>query len=66
MINLFIAILIGSFNMNEENELKFPNGFPEIFKHYMLEEEKIKDRSKNLFFILSEEKENYFKKRKDI
>ena len=45
MINLFIAILIGSFNMNEDEELKFPNGFPELFKHFMLEEQKIKDRS---------------------
>lgn len=46
MLNLFIAILLESFDMKEEDELKFPNGFPELFKNYILEEQKIKEKSK--------------------
>jgi hypothetical protein len=45
MLNLFIAILIDSFDIKEDDEIKFPNGFPELFKNYMLEEQMIKERS---------------------
>ena len=45
MINLFLAILLGSFQMEEGEELKFPIGFPEDFKNSILQEQKLKDIS---------------------
>ena len=44
MVNLFLAILLDSFDLIGVDELKFPNGFPETFKNYMLAEKELKDR----------------------
>lgn len=46
MVNLFIAILLDSFDLMGDDELKFPNGFPETFKAHMLAEKELKDRLK--------------------
>lgn len=46
MVNLFIAILLDSFDLMGDEELKFPNGFPETFKVHMLAEKELKDRLK--------------------
>lgn len=35
LFNLFMAILLDSFEIMEEEELKLPNGFPEVFKKHI-------------------------------
>ena len=47
-MNLFVSILIDSFHMDDVEELKFTNGFPELFKIFMLEEQVIKEKSKRI------------------
>ena len=42
LFNLFMAVLLDSFEVMQEEEVKFPAGFPDIFKGY-IEEKNLKD-----------------------
>jgi hypothetical protein len=49
LFNLFVAVLLESFEVIKEKEIKIPPGFPEYFKKYLNKKESENDNKCNKF-----------------